>query len=341
MRKFIDVSGFGNTGKSFAFQLLGSAFNSAKLHPEAEFELFRAPGGLFDLYIDTILHWSPIRSSKAISDFKLLNRRLSTCANLSNPFSFFKSSGNNYNKVINPGFEKLGEDFINEIIELTFKTIWPYNDFTSSNINFIVSKISSKLGYTVKYNIELSSNSSLVVKKFEKYVNDLLNLFTEEKDAVVILSNAIEPYGYDLLKGFYNNFNSIIIDRDPRDVYTTLLPNSGLTPDFLRNSNANKALLNTVLIDLDDFISRFKLYHDAYYKYSKFNSLNNFRFEDIVNDPMAFLANVSNEINLPILPSFDVEIFKASQKNVGIYKDYKESKFIKRIEDELSDYCYL
>lgn len=341
MRKFIDVSGFGNTGKSFAFQLLGSAFNSAKLHPESEFELFRAPGGLFDLYIDTILHWSPIRSSKAISDFRLLNSRLSTCANLYNPLSFFNSSGNNYNRVIHPGFEKLGEDFINDIIELTFKTSWPYNEFTSSKINFIIRKTLSKLGYISKHNLELSSNSPLIVNKFEKYVSDLLDLFTDDNDAVVILSNAIEPYGYDIINGFYNNFHSIIIDRDPRDVYTTLLPNKGLTPDFLRNSSANRALLNTVLIDLDDFISKFKLYHDTYYKYSKFNSLNNFRFEEIVSYPIEFVSQISDKINLPILPSFDYKLYEGSQKNVGIHTDYKDSFFIKRIESELSDYCYL
>ena len=99
MKKFVDVSGFGNTGKSLAFQLLEDAFKPNSLGPEIEFELFRAPGGLFDLYIDCVLFWSPMRSNKAIKDFKLLNKRISSFASKNNLFNFFTSTGNNYIKL--------------------------------------------------------------------------------------------------------------------------------------------------------------------------------------------------------------------------------------------------
>jgi len=341
MKKFIDVSGFGNTGKSLAFQLIEGAFKPSSLDPEIEFELFRAPGGLFDLYISCVLFWSPMRSNKAIKDFKLLNKRISSFASKDNLLAFFTSTGNNYNKVINAKFQALGENFISQIVDLDFESIWPYDYLTCSPLELANKKIFGKLGLKTKDTIELSESNQLITNKFESYISDVLKLFSFDPSSFVLLANSVEPFGGKLMKQIYGNFSQVIVDRDPRDVYTTLMPNDGSKPDFLKNKIADKALLNTIGLDVDVFIRKYKLSHDHFYKSSSFDKNVIYRFEEIVNDPTKFIKLLAENIDEPILNSFNPTKFESSKRNVAIYQQYKDSPFIKKIEEELSEYCYL
>ena len=341
MKKLVDVSGFGNTGKSFAFQLIESAFKSNSLHPETEFEFFRAPGGLFDLYISCVLFWSPIRCNKAIKDFKLLNKRISTFTSKDNLFNFFTSTGNNYNKIINSRFQDLGERFISDITEMQFKSDWPYDYLTSSSYKLVASKVLNKLNLNSKDSVEFSESSNEIKKKFENYIHDILNLFSEDNNSFVLLANSVEPYGSKLMKKMYNNFSQVIVDRDPRDVFTTLLPNKGFKPDFLKNKYAEKALLNTVGLDVDVFIKKYRLTHDQYYKSESFNKADTYRFEEIVSEPNVFIKSISEKIAFEISADFNSEKFEKSKMNIGIYKDYKDSYVINKIQDNLTEYCYL
>ena len=89
------------------------------------------------------------------------------------------------------------------------------------------------------------------------------------------------------------------------------------------------------------FIKKYKLSHDHFYKSNSFNRNDLYRFEEIVNDPTSFIKSIAEKIDAPILNSFNTKKFESSKNNVAIFKKYKDSSFIKKIEEELSEYCYL
>ena len=215
------------------------------------------------------------------------------------------------------------------------------NYICSYNTMIAIKKLCDKLGLNTKDSVQFSESNQLITNKFKSYINDILTLFSSDTSSFVLLANSVEPYGGKLMKQIYGDFSQIIIDRDPRDVYTTLMPNDGSKPDFLKNKIADKAFLNTIGLDVEVFIKKYKLLHDHFYKSNSFNRNGLYRFEEIVNDPTRFIKSVAEKIDAPILNSFNPKKFESSKSNVAIFKKYKDSPFIKKIEEELSEYCYL
>ena len=75
MKKIIDVSGFGHSGKSAVSEFLTDHEGFYSFPMNVEFELFRVRGGLVDLYYSLYHNWNLIRTKESLVAFeKLVNR---------------------------------------------------------------------------------------------------------------------------------------------------------------------------------------------------------------------------------------------------------------------------
>ena len=145
-----------------------------------------------------------------------------------------------------------------------------------------------------------------------------------------------------VLKLLTNSY-SIVVDRDPRDIYASLLNKKiGYTPEFEKDSSIIVLKEKMLAMEnIDEFILRYRTLKENVL-YQEHPRLLRIRFEDFIlnhkevkDQIYKFLGN-ENFIKKNTV-KFNPE---DSSKNIGIWKDYRDLPEIKKIESELSEYCY-
>lgn len=334
--RVIDLSGYSFSGKGAFFELL-SEFNGYHYHSiEFEFELLRTPGGILDLEDALVTHWSPVRASEALRLFKKL---ISVFGGNRSLYSRLFSHGYHYDFYFN-GFTKLSNKFLSDLVQSRWKSPWPFALNTKSILDVFFRKLMYRLGFTSCMEFVVYF-SRLTQSEFDAIVMDYLeNLFRsilKPTDTTLLLNNAFEPFYPYKSHRFFRHPKSILVDRDPRDIYLSAKRNG-----MVSKSNVGKAVVgNTV----EDFISRFLMYR-SHNENQNSDSVLNLRFEDLV---------LSYDRTLNLLYDFLGEspanhIYKAerfnpekSKRNVRIYLHASNSELadIKKIEERLSQFCVI
>lgn len=127
-------------------------------------------------------------------------------------------------------------------------------------------------------------------------------------------------------KKYCGKFKQLCVYRDPRDVFVT---------SILKNTN-------WIPKDVDTFIKWYRRMVHPYYVYSHEDFLM-IRFEDFVLDYDVIIKNIMKFIN--ISPNRHINPKKGfipdvSRMNIGLWKKYSDIESIKKIENELYEYCY-
>lgn len=340
---FIDVSGFGHSGKTAVVDYLKQFDSVFGFRNDVEFELFRVPGGLVDLYLSTVESWSQIRSTARIKDFMLLIKRIGTVSSFRKPISFFHASGNGYDQLFKGRFIDISHDFIRNIVLLEKKALWPYDYFAMSPLNLLISKIGVKFFGPKKNSVVFYTNRKTIKQAINEYIQKLFDVVVNDKKDKVLLYNAFEPFNPSTCLKMLDNSLSIVVDRDPRDIYASLInKNDGFIPDFERYKGAQKVKKETIgFASVEEFIFRYKTIH------LNVNYINNPRvlrlsFEEFILEHDSCTEKIREflgveEDNCEEGKFFDLE---KSKKNVGIWKKYKDLPEIKLISRELGDFCY-
>ena len=136
MKKIIDVSGFGHSGKSSISEFLSDHEGFFSFPVNVEFELFRVSGGILDLYYSIYCNWNLIRVKYAILNFRKLIYRIGTIQIKKKINTFWESSGHGYNQFFNNQFINLSEKYISDLIIYEQETFFPYDRFYLSIINY-------------------------------------------------------------------------------------------------------------------------------------------------------------------------------------------------------------
>lgn len=337
---FIDVSGFGHSGKTIVsdyLKMYGSVFS---FHNSVEFELFRVSDGLLDLNMSIFESYNLIRSTNQIKKFNNLIKRIGTRPDWKKPKSYFNSSGHCYEDLFKGNFFKESENFINDLIENKCKSIWPYENLISSKLELFFDKLNYKIFNNLVSTQVFYSDRSKFLEYSAKYLNNLFKHVTTANHEYVLMNNALEPWnpspGLDMCgKAF-----SIIVNRDPRDIYASMIVTSQHHwPDFEQKNikqltELKKNMLKTN--DIDFFIYRYKLIQKNIKKAND-NRILRINFEDFILNNFKTREKINSHIGLENdLKTLDIE---SSRKNIGIFESIKESSEIKLIEKELKDYC--
>jgi len=323
----IGVTGYGATGASACMDLIKEFDGVQYYKPHVEFQLLQQPDGIIDL------HYNLVESRRRISINAAIVRFIKR-------FEYKRSD--RLSKKTNGQYVSLSRDYINSLIKVCWKGKSSYDP------QDILSRFEdTKYRYLrgVMKRIVWLFNPNSVWPKY----NNRYYACVSEKEFVhktrVYLDKIFKASGFDtknpiLLEQlfglekptegaeYFDDFRSIIVDRDPRDVYamtngylsqqeTSFMPNKG---------------------DVKAFVKYFKGLHHSHVNHPNVMYIN---FEDLIYKYDESLARLKDFLKLDhVNPK---EFFKPewSINNTRTYKNYPELKEdIKYIERELKDYLY-
>lgn len=331
--KVVDLSGYSFTGKSAVYDLLTEFDGYQGGGKEFEFELIRMPGGILDLESALVKQWSPVRSSEAVRRFRKIVRNLGGSRSIS---SRFFRLGSHYDYYF-PGFTERAEAYINSLVQSSWEADWPFAFFEYSPAGIFGTKL---LGLTDRKNqfrsrIFLSKLSSSDFSEVtQEFLMGLLYSSCENGARSVVLNNCLEPFSPEVGLKFLRNAKSIVVDRDPRDVYLSAMDYCGTA-----SAGVGKAVLGN---DVEDFIRRFRIYRSEVVEAN--SSVLRLKFEDLVLNYDESLTSIlrflgeHESVHKSRKKSFDPE---RSVRNIGQWARADKSRFaaIDQIADELSEFC--
>ncbi len=343
--KFVDISGFGHSGKGVITDLLKEFKGYHVPHYNFEFNLLRMQGGLIDLKAALYDNWSPIRSDAAIRRFRRLIKRIGPSATLSNIGSLFLSNGMNYDNYFSGQFSSLTNAYITSLINFTYEGEWPYPMVEEPGWK----QFSQRLLLRARIKKKFDTHVSVVapedfIDKTKQYLDALFNSLRQEGINTFVMHNAVEPFHPVSSLDLFSNAKAIIIQRDPRDIYASTVIKEGVyNPSYENSANwhMKQSFLNTN--DIDRFIERQKLYYDMVDHKADDDRVLRMNYENVV---LKYDENVKRILDFLGEPdSVHVErkhYFKPelSKKNIGLWKKMTDQTVISRIESALKPYCY-
>ncbi len=330
--KYIDLSGYSFTGKS-AYNHLFSEFEGYHTHPyNFEFDILRTQNGIVDLYISLVDEWSPVRSSEAIRNFKKIIQAYGGNKTLLDRLT---THGRHYDsKFLN--FSIISEQYIDSLVNSSWQGQWPYAFEKIPKFQLFIYKVLFNIGYQAIFEEEvyLSAPTDNDFKlKTKKYLNEILSSRVASNISTIVMNNVFEPFNPSKSMQFFHNAKSIIIDRDPRDIY--------LSAWDYTNHNGSKGWKSTLGSDVESFVQRFKLYRDKI-NHSNDNNILRITFEDLVFQYEQTLSTIfdfieeDKSIHIDKKKFFDPDI---SKKGIGMWKNTDRKKEIDYIHNSLKEYC--
>jgi hypothetical protein len=341
--KFVDISGFGHSGKSAVTDYL-KQYNCVLSFPNhVEFELIRVSGGLLDLYFSIYESWNLIRSTVRLNEFKALVNRIGTTQSTSNPISYFTASGHGYEKLFNYKFIEISNKFIDRIITGKQRTFWPYENLRVNPILVFFNKFKAKFFNSLLTSEIYFSDRNDFLSHTEVYMKELFKEIVETHHTHFLLSNAFEPFNPKPCLDMVGDAFAIIVDRDPRDIYASQInANDVFIPNFEQDKKIESIKkLMTGFGDIDHFIFRYKTLKENVINKSDCRIIN-VNYEDFVLNHESCAKTIKSIIGISekehlINDGFDVS---RSVKNVGLWKKYADLPEIKKIEDQLGQFCH-
>lgn len=336
-RIHIDISGLGNSGKGIISDYL-MEFNDVYVpRKDFEFNLLRAPGGLMDMHYSLVTNWTPIRSDDSIRRFKKVVKRLGARTKLSTLKEMLNAAGYRYEDFF-PGFYSRSNQFFEDIISFTYHGLWPYVDYNSNTFQLLSKRVRGKIKRkAIREEIYFSSADKLTEKICE-YTYDILNLAIDKNYFLYATHNAFEPFETERYLSLFKNSKSIIVIRDPRDIYTNVIEGNKAKSGFYKRMDPSYYNLSAAS-SIDTFILYQKKMLSYLHKYENERVLI-ICFEDFIcnYDQTSKIINtflgLENEKHVRKQELFDPS---KSIKNVGRYKNFHDQQNIIKIEHELSD----
>jgi hypothetical protein len=325
----VDISGYSFSGKSAIYSYLSSCAGIKSFDIEFEFDLIRAPGGLYELYSAcTDPNWSIVRSSAAVARYQKL---ISNLGNKRNILTRLSSIGVYYEDLF-PGFVDASGRFLDRITSTSYKSYWPFLSLSQG------SAVVTKLKNIVRPQLSTVSLARLNKLDFlsaaRLYTDAIFSQNDTDIYSVVILSNAFETSSPQSSIQFFNNAKSIVVDRDPRAIYYSAYLDS--------RSGCGSAGFSVIGSSVHDFIDRFLLQRQSLSGDSA--DVLRVRFEDIVQDMGSLTSLISDFLD------FDLNLtehssFALRSPRVDPWLTEKNDKYlqtsINAIESALHDYCYV
>lgn len=210
--------------------------------------------------------------------------------------------------------------FINQIVDFKIQNL--NDDFYNPHLNMSgFSEFSKKNIYFLK---------KMSIEDYRKLVNSLLNSFFNilPKSKMLVLDQFFADSENDIEKknAYVNNIRIINVQRDPRDVFC-----------FGKSKQ-----IKWIPSDVDVFIKWYRANLDNVLSCNNMQVMN-LRFEDIVCDyenevkKIFHFLDIDNHNHIHAKKYFDPN---NSVKNVSLWKMFEYDSDIRKIENELSEYCY-
>ncbi len=342
---FVDISGFGHSGKGVVTDLLREFEGFQVPHYNFEFNLIRIQGGLIDLKHALVDNWSPVRSDAALRRFGRLIRRIGPKASINVPLSMFYSNGMNYDEMFKGQFSKLSYEYMDSLIQSSFISEWPYQMIDDSPSKQFVQRLKSKLKIKEQFLTKVyltSIDEDTFVRKTNAYLRDLFGLISTKNDKVIVTHNALEPFNPITGLNLLPNSKLIVVQRDPRDIYASVIASDGYIPGYETNRHWQIKLAMLGLDDINVFCDRQLIYYNQVRKIDDPNVLR-LRFEDLIVKYESTLLRIyqflgeKSAIHINKHKYFNPD---ESLKNIGLWKNLKNDNNLSVIEKRMPEFLF-
>lgn len=326
--KFVSVGGYSLSGGTAIVDLL-KEFNNFR-DMGNEFRLIKDPYGIMDLEDKLFNDWrDPLNADLAIKDFYWL------CKQLDRYGRKFSRAGMGYSSVLSYFLAK-SESYIDNLTQFSYRGTWHLITYKKSHLLQFFTRQLAKLGLIDGLDLMYSTISDK--KEFltltKKYINSLFLELSENGSYNILLHNGLPTTSTLQAFNYFDHVKLIIIDRDPRDIYTEIIDHP---PAWFRPDKDNS--LNNARIFVSDFLRR-RLQQSELAKDHRVLQL---KFEDLVLNYEQTIKKIY--LFLELLPDnhvkkgafFDPQI---SKKNIGKYKKLGSNEAIKHITVNLKDYLF-
>lgn len=343
--RFVDISGFGHSGKSVITDLLREFKGYQVPNYNFEFNLIRIQGGLIDLRYALIDNWSPIRSDAAIRRFLKLVKRIGPRARFSDPCSLFLSNGMNYDDYFAHAFTPISKEYIESLLAYTYIGEWPYPMIEEPTYKRFLQRLCTNLKIKNKFlqPVYVAAPNDFI-EKTRAYLNKLFKTIQKNDTRVMVTLNSLEPFNPKYGIELFDDMRLIVVQRDPRDIYaSSLLTEEGFNPKF-ETADHWKLKRDFLNVDsVDRFIERQHLYYKQVNWKEDTDKVLRLRYEDVVLNYDITLERIYQFLG----EAHDVHIQKGkyfnpslSEKNIGIWKKLKDQDAIRKIEASLGNFCF-
>ncbi len=328
----ITCSGYGSSGSSAATNFIEEFSTVHSLDSSFECHILHSPDGIHDL-ITALKEGHQLKTDVAIHRF----------------LNFIDTIKNQYSNIFGNSFELITKEYIESLITCKWNGKW---DFEGSFIK-------SKKVDSIKFNIARSYYNKQQQKDYplhegtygwrpryysfgEQYIaNPLLEYETITKryleklfshvnsNNFLLIDQLIPSFSTESYLGYFDNIKTIIVDRDPRDLY---LANKLFYGDrWIPSSNIN----NFIKWYYDTRILR-KQYRSKDILFVQFENLV-YNYETAAKSIIKFVG-LDEKDHIQKFKRFNPEV---SEINTRLWESYKHcNDDIKQIEDKLGQFCY-
>ena len=337
-RRYLDLSGYAFTGKHAVIDLMREFRGYSVAHFQFEFNLLRIQGGIRDLETALVDDWSPIRSDAAVRRFRLLVRRLAAKNSWRSPRSWFEAVGWNYEDFFKGQFASSTRSYIESLIDATWQTEWPYPAAEMGAGELFFRKLKQKLRVPSAFDIDyFLATPDDFLERTRDYLATLMAAFAEPGDHTVVMHNSMEPFSPSRALRYFHDARSIIVDRDPRDVYVA--QNRYVPP----GSNAKPGPYPPVAATPEIFCRRFRLMRRLAARSADTpGRVLRLQYENLVQCYEATLPQIMAFLGeRPAAHTHARQYFQPekSARNIGLWRTYSDQAAIALIRSELAEYC--
>ena len=331
----LNITGLSHSGKSLVSDILSLRSDIRSFNPGIEFEFFIIPSGFLDLYDIIKQGGDPIRLNKAFSEFIVALKRMEKPIVFPYFHRYLTTSGHGYSSVFGKPYfnmlteiEKLKSD-VSGIYRLDVQTYLFYSFFL-----FLIEKIRLGMG-----NISKNYHHLITSQDFLKFVSNQVHLLyqADKINEIVLLNNAFDLYS--LQRSCVKDFDipSIIVVRDPRDIWTSLMTTKKVYKPVWESKSALSIKKTLWPRDIDIFIEK---YLESMKKIELISSKKMIiNFERICMNPDESYLKICSFLGCKFEPINLLELTNNSKLNIGLWrKNYDVN--IKKIENSLEEYLY-
>ena len=324
---FICVSGYGRSGSSACVDLLRE-FEYID-GPDKEFRIAKDPYGLLDLELSIVDNWEFIRHNAAINDF------LEYCSMLSRSDGIFKRVGKNFSDILSVDLMKESLEYVSRINDFMYIGDTMLNRYKLNALQSLKQRIKSKAGLSnaVPMHFSRPSEDKFLVETKQYLRRIFENYAASKKINKIVLDQAISPTNIKKTLQYFDNSKLIIVDRDPRDIYATMINNKmflGVSDNSVYKYIAwHHAVRKQTVQDSDSIFMQDKVLR--------------LNFEDFFLHYDRTIEHIKEFLDIDFCHKDKGSRFnpESISDHVGIWKNVPDQDIMLRIEKELGEYCFI
>lgn len=220
--RFITCASYYGTGSSAIIDII-SEFNGVFPYANTEYRFIQDPDGISELEFNLVECFNRHNSGHALKRYKRL-------------VDFYSGNifGKKYSEYFGDKWKTISYQYIDSLTDFTFPGGWLYDLYDKGIFYYYINRIINKMlqktiwrnnperSYSLKNEITYCSHPSeeefLILTR--KYIYNLFSSIVPEGKDIILVDQLLPPTNIErYLRYFENNIQTVVVDRDPRDVY--------------------------------------------------------------------------------------------------------------------------